>query len=75
MIEHIRSYFEKRTFGVCEWWGEKLGISSSRVRKYFIYTSFITFGSPLILYLVMAFMLEHKEWFRILRKPRSVWDF
>ncbi len=74
MIDKIKFFFEKQAFGVCEWWGEKLGISSSKIRKYFIYTSFVTIGSPLIIYLIMAFILEHKDWFKILKKPRSIWE-
>lgn len=72
MIEGIKKYFEKQAFGVCEWWGDKLGIDSGRIRLYFIYTSFVTFGSPIIAYLVMAFMLEHKDLFK--RRRRTVWD-
>ena len=75
MVKKILDYFEKRTFGVCEWWGKKLGIGVSRIRLFFIYFSFITFGSPIIIYLVMVFILEHKEYFKLRRKKRkSVWD-
>ena len=73
MIEKTLAFFEKQAFGVCEWWGHKLGINSNRVRVYFIYFSFITFGSPLIIYLVMAFALEHKEWFKV-KKKNTVWE-
>lgn len=76
MIQRILDFFEKHAFGVCNWWGRKLGIKTQRIRLFFIYSSFITFGSPLILYLVMAFILEHKELFKLpfsKRKP-SVWD-
>lgn len=72
MITKIQAYFEKRAFGVCEWLGEKLGIRSSRVRMYFIYLSFLTFGSPLIIYLILAFFIEHKDRFK--RKRKTVWD-
>ena len=72
MINKIQSYFEKQAFGVCGWLGQKLGIKSSRIRIYFIYTSFITLGSPLILYLTMAFFLEHKDYFK--RRRKTIWD-
>lgn len=73
IVNHIYYYFERQAFGVCEWWGKKLGISTSKVRLYFIYVSFITLGSPLLIYLVMAFLLEHKDYF--MRGPRkTVWD-
>jgi phage shock protein C len=76
MIESILSFFERQTFGVCAWWGEKLGIKSSKIRLFFIYLSFFTVGSPLVIYLIMAFILEHKHYFKFsLRKKRpTVWD-
>tara|TARA_Y100000768_G_C23836897_1_gene614204 strand:+ start:84 stop:305 length:222 start_codon:yes stop_codon:yes gene_type:complete len=72
MINNILAFFEKQAFGVCEWWGHKLGINSNRVRIYFIYFSFITFGSPFIIYLIMAFVLENKEWFK--SKKYTIWE-
>lgn len=73
MIQKIQDFFEKYAFGVCAWWGKKLGINSSKIRIYFIYTSFLTLGSPLIIYLVMAFVLEHKYLFKLRRKS-TIWD-
>lgn len=72
LIERIQAYFEKQAFGVCEYIGYKLGISTGIIRKYFIYLSFITFGSPLILYLIFAFLLENRSFFK--SKKHSVWD-
>ena len=74
MINQILSYFEKFAFGVCAWWGDKLGISSSSIRMTFIYLSFITFGSVLFIYLIMAFILEPKQFFKIRRKRPTIWD-
>ncbi len=73
MISAIKAFFEKQSFGVCTWWGEKLRIKTSDIRLFFIYVSFLTLGSPLIIYLAMAFLLEHKEYFK-LRGRKSVWD-
>ena len=64
MIERIINWFEQQAFGVCEWLGQKAGIASTNVRMYFIYLSFFTFGSPVIVYFVMAFLLEHKDFFK-----------
>lgn len=72
-INRIYNFFEERAFGVCAWWGDKLGIASSKVRLYFIYLSFITLGSPLIIYLVMAFVLEHKSYFKF-KHRKTIWD-
>ena len=75
MIKIIQNWFETRAFGVCDWWGKKLGINTTRIRMYFIYLSFFTVGSPIIIYFIMAFILEHKKYFKPQRtKRRSVWD-
>ena len=74
MIRQIFAYFEKKAFGVCAWWGKKLGVKTHRIRLFFIYLSFITFGSILFLYLLMAFVLEHKRYFKFKKKRPSVWD-
>jgi phage shock protein PspC (stress-responsive transcriptional regulator) len=75
MIDRIKTYFEQQAFGVCEWWADKLNIKTEQVRLSFIYLSFITAGVHLVAYLVMAFVLQHKE--RIKRpfdKRSTVWD-
>lgn len=75
MISNILSWFEERAFGVCAWWGKKLGIKTTNIRLYFIYLSFFTIGSPVIIYFIMAFILEHKEYFKPRNyRRRSVWD-
>lgn len=76
MIQRIRFWFEEQAFGVCTWLGEKLGIRTTTIRMYFIYLSFFTFGSPVIIYFILAFLLENKEYFKPNRYKRpSVWDF
>ncbi len=72
MIEAIKYFFEKKAFGVCTYLGEKIGISSGRIRLYFVYTSFITLGSPVIIYLVLAFWVNLRKY--IYKKRSSVWD-
>lgn len=69
MIQSLRAIIEKYSFGVCSYLGDKMGLQSSRVRLYFIYTSFVTMGSPIILYLVIAFWLNIKEY---IRKSKNV---
>jgi len=64
MIEGLRNIVEKSVFGVCSFIAKKVGISSGRVRLYFIYTSFITMGSPLIIYLILAFWINVKSYLR-----------
>jgi phage shock protein PspC (stress-responsive transcriptional regulator) len=75
MIERILNNFEKRAYGVCDWLGAKLGIKPSSIRLFFIYFSFVTLGSPILIYLIMVFVHEHKEFFKFKKKKRkSVWD-
>ncbi len=75
MINKIKDFFEKRAFGVCEWWGKKLGMRSSKIRLTFIYLSFITVGSYFVIYLIMAFILDHKQYFKPWStKRKSIWD-
>ena len=72
LIENGRDMVERSAFGVCQAIGDKLGIKASRVRLYFIYTSFIALGSPLILYLILAFWLNVKKYFS--RVNSLTWD-
>jgi phage shock protein PspC (stress-responsive transcriptional regulator) len=68
----LRSLVESRVFGVCTYLGEKMGIAGRSVRLYFIYASFLTFGSPVVVYLVAAFWLNVRAYVR--RRVLSVWD-
>ncbi|MFT4780138.1 MAG: phage shock protein PspC (stress-responsive transcriptional regulator) [Flavobacteriales bacterium] len=74
MVQEILDFFEKQTYGVCAWWGSKLGIKTHKVRLSFIYLSFLTFGSPILAYLIMAFVLENKHYFKPSRKRRTIWE-
>jgi len=74
MIKLVRKVLEKNVFGVCQWWGEKLGMRSSRIRLYFIYLSCVTVASPIIAYLIMAFVLEHKDLIKEGFRRKRVWD-
>jgi phage shock protein PspC (stress-responsive transcriptional regulator) len=75
MIDRIKTLFERQAFGVCAWWAEKLNVKTEEVRLSFIYLSFITAGVHLVAYLVMAFVLKHKERIKQpFRKRRTVWE-
>ena len=58
----LKHFIEWQAFGVCSAIGEKLGIATSRIRLWFIYISFLTLGSPVIIYMVMAFWLNIKKY-------------
>ncbi len=70
IIQQIQAFFEDKAFGVSERLGEKLGIASSSIRLFFIYTSFLTFGSPVIIYLGLAFIMNFRKH---LRRRNSIW--
>jgi phage shock protein C len=72
-MEQLRYFVEKQAFGVCTRLGERMNISASSIRLYFIYTSFLTLGSPVIIYLVLAFWLELRTHLRRRHHP-TVWD-
>ncbi len=72
LIQWIRDYFEKQAFGVCARIGEKLQMRTSVIRLFFIYASFLTIGSPLIVYMILAFWLKMKSY--VGSKRSSVWD-
>ena len=71
-MEKLKYFVEKHAFGVCTYLGDRFGISSGRIRLYFIYTSFITMGSPIIIYLIMAFWLNIKKYTR--QNKNTLWD-
>lgn len=73
MIRKWRNFLEYNVYGVCDWWGDKLGIKSSKIRLFFIYFSFLALGSPVIIYLIMAFILDNKHVIKGKRKV-NIWE-
>lgn len=72
IVETMKGYFERQAFGVCTFLGERLSMRTSVIRLFFIYTSFLTVGSPLIIYMVLAFWLKMKAY--VGNRRTSVWD-
>lgn len=71
-MTNIKDVLEKSAFGVCTYLGKKMGIATARVRLYFIYTSFVALGSPVIVYLFIAFWLNIKKY---IKKSRNlIWE-
>lgn len=74
-LQKIIFFFELQSYGVCLWWARKLGIHPYKVRLGFIYFSFLGLGSPVILYLIMAWILEHKHYFQLQsQRKKSIWE-
>lgn len=71
-MKQVSTLLERSAFGVCAYLGQKMGLASSRVRMYFIYVSFVTLGSPLLIYLFMAFWLNLRDYLR--NKRNMIWE-
>jgi phage shock protein PspC (stress-responsive transcriptional regulator) len=72
--ENFKALLELNAFGVCKSLGEKLDITSSKIRLFFVYISFLGLGSPVLIYLALAFVKELRSYIR--RKRRNpIWDF
>jgi phage shock protein C len=72
-MNKLISFFESQAFGVCTKLGEKLAIPTSSIRLFFIYASFLTFGSPLIIYLSLAFIINFRQHLR--RRHNTLWYY
>jgi phage shock protein PspC (stress-responsive transcriptional regulator) len=66
----VKDLMERSAFGVCSYLGDKMGLASARVRMYFIYLSFATLGSPILIYLFIAFWLNVKRYIKNSRNLR-----
>jgi len=72
MLKDLRHDMEKEWFGVLTRMGAKLGIPVSKLRVFFIYSTYATAGVFFLIYLGLAFTLWIKDMF-ITRRP-SVFD-
>ncbi len=72
-MKKVQLFFEKQAFGVCTYLGDKLGLPTIHIRLFFIYASFITIGSPVIIYLTLAFLMNVRSYIR--KKYNSVLHF
>lgn len=71
-ITEIRHKVEHEWFGTLTRMGAKMGIPVSKLRVFFIYSTFATVGIFFLIYLVLSFSLWVKDIF-ITRRP-SVFD-
>lgn len=61
MINKLMLFFERQAFGVCTRISDKLSLQVSEVRLFFIYLSFLTLGSPIIMYVLLMFLFKLKD--------------
>lgn len=73
-MQKIREALELHAFGVCTAIGDKLGIATSRIRMWFIYISFLTVGSPVIIYMILAFTMKIKQYITA-AKRNPLWNW
>jgi phage shock protein PspC (stress-responsive transcriptional regulator) len=67
-LNDIKNFIEWKAFGVCAAIGERLGVATSRIRLWFIYISFLTLGSPVIIYMILAFWINMKNYILLHRR-------
>ncbi len=67
-MKRFKNFIEWQAFGVCAAIGDKLGIATSRIRMWFMYISFLTLGSPIIIYAVLAFWMNMKRYILAARR-------
>jgi phage shock protein PspC (stress-responsive transcriptional regulator) len=64
----IKQFIEWHIFGVCTAIGQRMGIATSKIRLWFIYISFLTLGSPVILYMILAFWRNMRNYIFMSRR-------
>jgi phage shock protein C len=72
MYQRVITYFEKRSFGVCTYIADKFDISTSKIRLFFIYSSFLAVGFPIIFYVLAALVLDVRHYIKRIRL--RIWD-
>ena len=72
-IDSLKFLVESNVFGVCERIGERLKMPAKNIRLFFIYASCLTIGSPVIIYMILAFWVQLKDSIKSKRVP--IWDF
>ncbi len=72
-MNKLKAFIEWNLFGVCTAIGNRMGISTSRIRQYFIYTSLLTLGSPIIIYMILAFWRNMRKY--IWATKRNPWYY
>jgi phage shock protein PspC (stress-responsive transcriptional regulator) len=61
-MNRFKQFIEWQVFGVCSYIGEKIGIANTVIRKHFIYLSLLTMGSPIIIYMFIAFWMNVRNY-------------
>ena len=62
MFQRIVTFFEQQSFGVSTYLANKLNMSTAKVRLFFIYSSFLAVGFPLIFYFFAGIVLDIRNY-------------
>ena len=74
LANKFKQLCEMSLFGVFSLLGERMGIASSRIRLFFVYITFLGIGSPIVVYMALAFIINIGKYIRS-RRRNPVWDF
>ncbi|MGZ5282026.1 MAG: PspC family transcriptional regulator [Bacteroidia bacterium] len=74
VADKLKQFCEMSLFGLLAPLGDRMGIESSKIRMFFIYISFFSFGSPIFIYLAVAFIINIRQYIYN-RRRNPVWDF
>ncbi len=72
MFQRIVTFFEQQSFGVSSYLANKLKMSTAKVRLFFIYSSFLAVGFPILFYLLAAVVLDVRNYMKRIRL--RVWE-
>ena len=68
MLQRIITFFERYSFGVCTYLGDRFNVSIAKIRLFFIYSSFLAVGFPLIFYFFAGIVLDFRNYIKRSRK-------
>ena len=72
MFQRIITFFEQQSFGVSTYLANKFNMSTTKVRLFFIYASFLAVGFPILIYILAAIVLDIRTYVKKIRL--RVWD-
>jgi len=64
MLKRIITFFERYSFGVCTYLGGRFNVSIAKIRLFFIYSSFLAVGFPLIFYFFAGIVLDFRNYIK-----------
>lgn len=72
MFQRVVTFFEKQSFGVCTYLAVRWNMSISKIRLFFIYSSFLAVGFPIVFYILAALVLDVRRYMKKIRM--RIWD-